>query len=164
MTDIFRHWFAVRSSDCLHDGSDQVMCCNEVGSCSLQEKQMLGRSVVAIINCRNGYGDRLSQSPRPSFAAPHERQPGLLERSLVHRPTAKRLGDVRMRPDITFGELPGCANKCIGEQAAHRQVNLSSCVVRVHVAIVAGPVLTGPAADRILGARSKRSWPRCAYG
>ena len=33
--------FAVRSSDCLRDGSDQVVCFTEIGSCSLQEEQML---------------------------------------------------------------------------------------------------------------------------
>ena len=33
--------FAVRSSNCLYDSSDQAMCFIEVGSCSLQEEQML---------------------------------------------------------------------------------------------------------------------------
>jgi hypothetical protein len=33
--------FVVRSSDGLRDGSDQVVCLIEVGSCSLQEEQML---------------------------------------------------------------------------------------------------------------------------
>jgi hypothetical protein len=33
--------FAVRSSDCVHHGSDQIVCVIEVGSCSLQEEQML---------------------------------------------------------------------------------------------------------------------------
>ena len=32
---------AVRSFDCLSDGSNQVVCFIEVGSCSLQEEQML---------------------------------------------------------------------------------------------------------------------------
>jgi len=31
----------VRGPDCLHDGIDQVMRAIEVGSCSLQEEQML---------------------------------------------------------------------------------------------------------------------------
>jgi len=31
----------VRSTDCLRDGSDQFVCGSEVGSCSLQEEQML---------------------------------------------------------------------------------------------------------------------------
>ena len=33
--------FAVRSSDCLRDGIDQIVCSTEIGSCSLQEEQML---------------------------------------------------------------------------------------------------------------------------
>jgi hypothetical protein len=41
MSDISGCRFVVRSSDCLRDGSDQVVCTNEVGSCSLQEEQML---------------------------------------------------------------------------------------------------------------------------
>ena len=116
--------FVVRSSDRLRDGIDQVVCFTEVGSCSLQEEQMLRRSVKALIRRRNCYGDRLPQSPCTGFAAPHERQPGPLERSLVRRPATKRLGDVWMRPDITPGELPGRANQCTRDQAAHRQVNL----------------------------------------
>jgi hypothetical protein len=41
MPDISGCRFVVRSSDCLPDGSEQVVCCIEVGSCSLQEEQML---------------------------------------------------------------------------------------------------------------------------
>jgi len=41
MSNITGCRFVVRSLDCLRDGSDQIMCCNEVGSCSLQEEQML---------------------------------------------------------------------------------------------------------------------------
>ncbi len=33
--------FVVRGPDCLHDGVDQVVRSIEVGSCSLQEEQML---------------------------------------------------------------------------------------------------------------------------
>jgi hypothetical protein len=33
--------FVVGSSDCLSDGIDQFMCPTEIGSCSLQEEQML---------------------------------------------------------------------------------------------------------------------------
>ena len=33
--------FVVRSADRLHDGIDQVVCSAEIGSCSLQEEQML---------------------------------------------------------------------------------------------------------------------------
>jgi hypothetical protein len=33
--------FAVRSLDCLRDGSDEVVRFFEIGSCSLQEEQML---------------------------------------------------------------------------------------------------------------------------
>ena len=40
-TDISGCLFVVRSSDCLRDGIDQVVCSTEVGSCSLQEEQML---------------------------------------------------------------------------------------------------------------------------
>ena len=40
-TDISGCLFAVRSSDCLRDGIDQVMSPTEFGSCSLQEEQML---------------------------------------------------------------------------------------------------------------------------
>ena len=36
---VFR--FVVRNSDGLRDGSDQVVCFIELGSCSLQEEQML---------------------------------------------------------------------------------------------------------------------------
>ncbi len=40
-TEITARWFVVRASDGLHDGIDQVVCSIEVGSCSLQEEQML---------------------------------------------------------------------------------------------------------------------------
>ena len=40
-TDISGCLFVVRSSDCLRDGIDQVVCPTEIGSCSLQEEQML---------------------------------------------------------------------------------------------------------------------------
>ena len=40
-TNISGCLFVVRSSDCLHDGIDQVVCSTEIGSCSLQEEQML---------------------------------------------------------------------------------------------------------------------------
>jgi hypothetical protein len=33
--------FVVRSPDCLRDGIDQIVCSTEIGSCSLQEEQML---------------------------------------------------------------------------------------------------------------------------
>src|SRR5262245_19867129 len=53
------------------------------------------------------------------LAAPHESQPGLLERGLVLRLTSKSFNDAWMRPDITPGELPGRANECTRDQAAH---------------------------------------------
>ncbi len=40
-TDIYGCLFAVRSSDRLCDGIDQVVCSTELGSCSLQEEQVL---------------------------------------------------------------------------------------------------------------------------
>ena len=40
-TGIFGGLFVVRSSDCRRDGIDQVVCSTEIGSCSLQEEQML---------------------------------------------------------------------------------------------------------------------------
>ena len=40
-TDVSSALFVVRGSDRLCDGSDQVVCIIEVGSCSLQEEQML---------------------------------------------------------------------------------------------------------------------------
>jgi hypothetical protein len=40
-TEVSRCLFVVRSSDCLRDGIDQVVRSTEVGSCSLQEEQML---------------------------------------------------------------------------------------------------------------------------
>jgi hypothetical protein len=40
-TDISGCLSVVRSSDCLHDGIDQVMRPTEIGSCSLQEEQVL---------------------------------------------------------------------------------------------------------------------------
>jgi hypothetical protein len=40
-TDIARRLFVVRSSDRLCDGIDQIVCFIEIGSCSLQEEQML---------------------------------------------------------------------------------------------------------------------------
>jgi hypothetical protein len=46
---VFGCQLVVRRPDCLPDGSDQVMRAIEVGSCSLQEEQMLGRSVEALI-------------------------------------------------------------------------------------------------------------------
>ena len=39
--DICGRLFIVRSSDCLRDGIGQVVCSTEIGSCSLQEEQML---------------------------------------------------------------------------------------------------------------------------
>lgn len=71
--------FVVRGSDHLRDGIDQIMGPTEVESCSLQEEQMLRRSVKAPIGRRNRHRDRLPQSPPVHFAAPHERQPCLLE-------------------------------------------------------------------------------------
>ena len=114
----------MRGPDCLHDGIDQVMRSIEVGSCSLQEEQMLRRSVEALIRRRERHGDRLPHAPGLGFAAPHERQPGLPERGVVRRPTPERLGDAGIRPDITPGELPGRANQCTRDQAGHRRVNL----------------------------------------
>src|SRR6185295_4646900 len=123
-TDIFGRLFVARSADCLRDRVDQVMCSFEIGSCSLQEQQMLARSVEALISSRNCHGDRLPQSPCAGLASPQERQPGLLERSHVRRPTTKRLSDAWLRPDITLGELPGGANERARDQAGHRQVIL----------------------------------------
>ncbi len=40
-TDISGGLFAVRRPDRLHDGIDQVVRSTEIGSCSLQEEQML---------------------------------------------------------------------------------------------------------------------------
>ena len=40
-TDISGGLFVVRRSDRLCDGIDQVVCSTEIGSCSLQEEQML---------------------------------------------------------------------------------------------------------------------------
>ena len=40
-TDIPGCLFVVRSADCVRDGIDQVMCSTKIGSCSLQEEQML---------------------------------------------------------------------------------------------------------------------------
>ncbi len=40
-TDISGCLFVVRSSDRLRDGIDQVVGSTEIGSCSLQEEQML---------------------------------------------------------------------------------------------------------------------------
>ncbi len=40
-TDISGCLFVVRSSDCFRDGIDQLVRSTEVGSCSLQEEQML---------------------------------------------------------------------------------------------------------------------------
>jgi hypothetical protein len=40
-TDVSKCLLVVRSSDCLRDGIDQVVCSTEIGSCSLQEEQML---------------------------------------------------------------------------------------------------------------------------
>jgi hypothetical protein len=78
-TKISGRLFVVRGPDCLHDGIDQVVRSIKVRSCSLQEEQMLRRSVEALIRRRNRHGDRLPQAPGIGFAAPHERQPGLLE-------------------------------------------------------------------------------------
>jgi hypothetical protein len=39
--DVSGYPFVVWSSDCLYDGIDQFVCFTEVGSCSLQEEQML---------------------------------------------------------------------------------------------------------------------------
>lgn len=54
---VFR--FVVRNSDGLRDRSNQVVRFIELDSCSLQEEQMLRRSVEALIRRRNGNGDRL---------------------------------------------------------------------------------------------------------
>ena len=40
-TEITGGLFAVRRSDRLNDGIDQVVCSTEIGACSLQEEQML---------------------------------------------------------------------------------------------------------------------------
>ena len=40
-TEIFGRQFVVRSSDRLRDGIDQIVRSTEIGSCSLQEEQML---------------------------------------------------------------------------------------------------------------------------
>jgi hypothetical protein len=40
-TDISERRSVVRSPNCLSDGIDQVVCATEIGSCSLQEEQML---------------------------------------------------------------------------------------------------------------------------
>jgi hypothetical protein len=40
-TDISGYLYVVRNSDCLRHGIDQVMSPTELGSCSLQEEQML---------------------------------------------------------------------------------------------------------------------------
>ena len=85
---------------------------------------MLRCSVEALICRRDGYGDRLPQAPRIGFAAPHERHPGVFERSLVRRPTTKRLGDAGVRPDITAGDVLRRANQWSRDQATHRQVIL----------------------------------------
>lgn len=47
-----------------------------------------------------------------------------------------------MRPDIAFGESPGRVNQFAGNQAAHRQVNLSSLVVRGRLPALTGAVIT----------------------
>lgn len=41
MSVVSRHQFRMREADCLNDGSDEAVCLIEVGSCSLQEEQML---------------------------------------------------------------------------------------------------------------------------
>jgi len=141
MPDVCGCLYVVRRPDGFRDGIDQGMRCTEIGSCSLQEKQMLRRSVKALIGRRNGYPDGLPQSPCAGFSTPQERQPGLLERSLVQGPTAKRLGDASMRPDETLGDLPGRANERAREQSAHRQVYLplpSEPAVKVCCGIRAG--------------------------
>lgn len=51
--DISARAFFVPSSDPLQDGGDQVVSLIEIGSCSLQEKQMLVRSVKALIRRRD---------------------------------------------------------------------------------------------------------------
>jgi hypothetical protein len=67
---IFGRLLVAEISDCLSYRVDQVVCSFEVGSCSLQEKQMLARSVEALICRRNCYGDQLTQSPCAGLAAP----------------------------------------------------------------------------------------------
>jgi hypothetical protein len=113
----------------------------EIGSCSLQEEQMLRRSVEALIGRRNRYGDRLAQLPRTGLAAPHESQPSPLERGLVRRLTTKRLNDFWIRPDITLGELPGRANQYTRDQAGHRQANLLFSKGNRHSHFAAGAAL-----------------------
>src|SRR5579875_1134928 len=100
-TAVCGYLVVVRGPDGLDDGVDQVMGPIEVGSCSLQEEQMLRRSVEALIGRRDRHGDRLPQSPGLGLAAPHEGQPGLLERGPVRRPAPERPGDAGARPDIT---------------------------------------------------------------
>ena len=39
--DISRCLIIVRSADCVRHGIDQAVCSTEIGSCSLQEEQML---------------------------------------------------------------------------------------------------------------------------
>jgi len=52
---------AVWCANCFSHGGNQVVCGTEIGSCSLQEKQMFRRSVQALICRRNGDGALFSQ-------------------------------------------------------------------------------------------------------
>jgi hypothetical protein len=57
---IFKGLFVVRGSNSLRNGVNQVVCFTKIGSCSLQEEQMLRCSVEALISRRNCYGDHLA--------------------------------------------------------------------------------------------------------
>jgi hypothetical protein len=69
---VARRLFAEGSPDCLLDGINQAMRFTKIGSCRLQEEQMLRRSVEALVRRRNRHGDRFPQSSRLGFAAPHQ--------------------------------------------------------------------------------------------
>ena len=67
---IRRSLFIVLSAHRVRDGMNEVVCLAEVGSCSLQEQEVLGHSVKALIGRRNRDRKRLTQLPLIRFTTP----------------------------------------------------------------------------------------------
>lgn len=62
--------FFVRSADRFRDGINEFVSSPEVGSCSLQEEEVLGHSVEALIGRGDGDRQSLAQLPCPRFTTP----------------------------------------------------------------------------------------------
>jgi hypothetical protein len=88
---------------------DEIVRTVEAGSCSLQEEQVLSRSVDALIGRRDGDREGFAE-PSPLGIAPHQQPPRPLERGEVCRPASERGRDARVCPDVPVGHTPDALN------------------------------------------------------